>query len=313
MKESLGRVDLGKISKMADEIIKITDKNTKSNNNNNIINNMSNEGVIVSGKSKKIASKRFEFSYSEKINEAEFFEKVSERFPDSLIESHGVEGISKFTVSFPERKFITSTKRFGIGGREPVIRDLKHIDEVRDGFYRNNIAVSALMRFLKIPNKDDGIIISEEIQRRFEQTKIFQHSEYNLSCIFYEFITYFGNQIGWDNFFIYSTDTKMEEYSKFDIKTKNFRCDLIVFFNSSLFVFEFKYKFDRNINAGKKALMCIKKRSYSRRISAYLKKNYIELFKKIDDIYEVGIGYCVKNNKKRVDLAFKKNSNILDN
>ena len=139
--------------------------------------------------------------------------------------------------------------------------------------------------------------LAEWLANKLSSIKILIYSEYIISVILFSSIVDFGESIQWKDLKLISIDSKMEDLislAQNKIKIKNFRCDLILIFKSTLFIIEYKYRYDRKNTQVKNALECIKKKNYSSKVLKYLRCNKEELFHEISNIALIGIGFSRK-------------------
>jgi len=75
-------------------------------------------------------------------------------------------------------------------------------------------------------------------------------------------------------------------------------------YQKKLFLFEFKYRAYR-LSQEKNAFNCLRFRSYSERFLNHLKTEFFDIFNKIDEVFEVGIGFSIINSEIEVGMIME--------
>ena len=172
----------------------------------------------------------------------------------------------------------------------------------------SNILVEAILSFLQEPSQKLCEIIEGELAIYLQNIKICVYSEYVFSSIFFKYLMDACNKNKWKNPIIFSIDSKIEVISSTLVKEKkinNIRCDLILIYDNKLFIFEYKYRYDRYNAQANDALKCIKDRSYEYYVTEHLQKYYKDIYNKIEIVVLVGMGYSYFKEKINCEMKFE--------
>jgi hypothetical protein len=252
-----------------------------------------------------MAAKNFMLTYPANIDSREISEKIRTVFIDSKISKSSLtDSHQEYYVALNKKKNLTSMKKLMIKNFCPIIRPVLTSEKfyhINDNIPNNFL--EPLDSFLANPNDEDKIIMENILKTKLENTNIIIHSEYLLSCIYNNTLIELGMRKKWIGLTMFSIDSKIEYLEK--KRLKNFRCDTIVIFLDKLVIFEYKYKFGRRTKLGLEALKCIRRKNYSERVYAHLKKYYYNLIKNLNEIIEIGIGYSIKNLEISLDIKYR--------
>jgi hypothetical protein len=266
----------------------------------------------------RIYSSNFKINYefSNKIDHSKLLEKLQSRFKNSQIMYKISNLENKFNYNFlvknKKRINFSSMKSIKFEDRIPIVRS------INDKIYYSKLSSTdyidkkmefkqLLLNFIKTPSQPLCNSISKLLkQYLLTPIKIVIHSEYLLSSIMFVYILELGIESNWNEFYIFSIDWKMEELTKNNndktIEINNFRCDLVVISKEKVFIFEYKYRYDRVNSQVDKAMECIKSKNYSQRVLDFFVRNYKDISNKIKTVIEVGLGYSIKKNEINCEL-----------
>lgn len=258
------------------------------------------EGYIIGkvldpkGEVKSIRARNLLFVYPDGTVDNQIREKLNKRIPNAEITNLGGGAYSVYRES---RVCAKSPKMFSASGKVPEIRTFSY-QMLKNKVKNINIkeGTSAVKYLLMNPLEEDYPDLRNALKKSLENINILYYSEYILSCVFVGYVVNLGVEMEWESLKVFSIDSKMEEY---DIKNNlsNFRCDLILIYKGTLFVIEFKYRFDRPLNTGEQAIACIIEKKYPVRALKFIQLNYPDLFEEIHSVIGVGIGYNLQDNK----------------
>ena len=242
------------------------------------------------------SAKNFVFEYPPEVDTTKISEILHKKFCGGSIKNNR----NSFMISLESKKNVTSVKSFIVENRVPKIRrftkeefDYLNMSKIRNNFKNNE----EIAKFFENLSDDTCKSLAEWLANKLSSIKILIYSEYIISAILFPSIVDFGESIQWKDLKLISIDSKMEDLislAQNKIKIKNFRCDLILIFKSTLFIIEYKYRYDRKNTQVKNALECIKKKNYSSKVLKYLRSNKEELFHEISNIALIGIGFSRK-------------------
>lgn len=266
---------------------------------------------------KRMNAKHYGITYPSNIDKDVCLNNIKNVFSDSIITiDHTDTDNLSFFVECRERKNIYSNKKLFVSNRVPMIRTFNTL-EIKNRLKMYNIdeefksLISYFTSFLNDPNKADCLIISQIIKSYLEKIHILLYSEYLLSTIVINVLLKIGITSKWsDDFRIISIDTKMEEHFQNkigEIKIRNFRCDLLIIKARRLFIFEFKFRFNRKNNQLNSAINCIIKKRYFKRVLEYLQKNYPQIYNEIKEVVLVGCSYSLKSGVINCGMNFRLN------
>jgi hypothetical protein len=270
--------------------------------------------TFVNGKS--IRAKNFEFTYPNDAKTHEVLRLLKKQFPKAIISMVGLTD-KKFIVSNKSIKSITSLNKYEVKRLEPIIRTFSY-DMMKELIpaANSNLAKECMTSFLNSSNIPDCRAIANELKLELSNTKILYHSEYIISCIVFNYMKDIGVQSGWKKLKLISVDSKMENYSinlSHEQVIEAFRCDLVFLFGEKLFIFEFKYKYQRKEEQAEKALQCIEARGYPHKVLEFLHKNYKEHLDEVSTVVSVGIGYISNVDYTiKCDMKYSENKYIVD-
>jgi hypothetical protein len=233
--------------------------------------------------------------------------KIKSVFKSSKVsELKNRKGEKEFLISLNRKKNLTSMKKLKWKAFNPIIRPVVSSDFFNH-FTENNHdnIIDVLSSFLSSPNSQDVKLIQHILQEKLSNVNATIHSEYLLSTIMNYFLIKLGQKKKWLDILLFSIDSKMEYVINNELR--NFRCDTILIWGERLILIEYKFRFNRNTEMGKVALNCIQTKKYSERVLNHLRKNYYSLFKNLNKVVEMGIGYSVKNSKINLDIQFCQN------
>lgn len=242
----------------------------------------------------RIRARNMMFIYPEVVNENAVVEILRDKYDDVIVRNLGGGMFS----AYKEKKLSTmNAKSFSVGGKIPEIRTFS-FDELKAKLKDNKTKEGAeeLKKILRNPlNKDFSGLIGV-LKATLENIKVLYHSEYILSCVFFGYVIELGFNSGWDGLKILSVDMKMEEHVIVDL-ISNFRCDLLLIYGGTLFIVEFKFKYNRPTNTGTQAIECIVEKEYPQRAQGFLQLTYPDLFNSIERVIGLGVGYNNQGNE----------------
>lgn len=257
-------------------------------------------------------AKNYELSYPKNIDTNEILQKLKLKFPGSGIELTIDDDFQKFFVKSQKEKKITSMLHYKINKINPIIRtfsydQLSKLKKIK--IPDSNVIKPLLKSFLENPNENDCFALASEFGDCISGTKILIHSEYIIASIVFNYLRELGVETSWEYLKLFSLDAKMEVYQmKLDGNEIScpFRCDLVLFFRDNLFIFEYKYRYDRKNSQVDTAMKCIETKDYVWRVTEFLNKNYKETIKETTLVTSVGIGYSIKNDEVNCEMKFNK-------
>lgn len=243
--------------------------------------------IFKPGECPNIRARNIIFSYPEDTDEKEL-DKIIQKIPGKIKKS---ESSKTFSVYSKKKISVTSFSKYTAGGKVPIIRTFSY-DMLALSTKNSDLKAwaSSLLGFLQCPSLDNAGSLEESLKSSLQSVKILFHSEFLLSCIFFDIIAYIGREENWKSIQIISIDAKMEEDS-IESEVSCFRCDLIFFYKEELHVVEFKYKYERPEDMGIAALECIEEKRYIERAVNYIQLHYSQI--PIKKIFGVGIGYNI--------------------
>ena len=264
--------------------------------------------------SKKIFfnAKNYEFSYPKNINTHEILQNLKLKFPMSGIELTIDSNFQIFFVKSRKEKQISSMHHYKINKISPIIRTFSYDQLSKLKKIKNpdsDVIKPLLKSFLENPNENDCFALASEFKDCISGTKILIHSEYIIASIVFNYLRELGVETSWEYLKLFSLDAKMEVYQmKLDGNEVScpFRCDLVLFFRDNLFIFEYKYRYDRKNSQVDTAMKCIETKDYVWRVIEFLNKNYKEIIKETTSVTSVGIGYSIKNDEVNCEMKFNK-------
>lgn len=249
-------------------------------------------------------AKKFEFKYDEEVKSALIIKKLKKNFPGENIQ---MIGKNVFVVACGKYKSISSYGKYIVKARKPIIRTFSFGESAKIK-PDHNLLLTSIEKFLEEPTKDLCRVIANEINNEIKNVDIVQHSEYLISCLFFNYLHKIGKETDWEKMKIFSIDTKMELYEidfRNKEKLKAFRCDLVILYDDSLFIIEYKFRYDRKeLDKGSQAVCCIQKRDYINRTLLVLEKSYPDIYKKINKAHGVGIGYSTKKQEVFCEMNY---------
>jgi hypothetical protein len=254
-----------------------------------------------------LRAKNFEFSYEKSIKTGEIIKVLKKKFPGALI-SVCDEGSTnrKFTVKYNKKKSITCPKQYSVKKVTPIIRTYNDMERSRLKAPDTNLIKACFVSFLNEPNDKDCKMIAEELKLEISAIKIMHHSEYMISATVFYYLKKIGVETNWEKLKLFSLDSKLETYEVGpNTKASAFRCDLLLFFGPKLFIFEYKYRYNRPELQGDAALDCIFERAYPDRVLEVLKTNYKTLMDETTSVVSVGLGFGILNGVVTCDMKFK--------
>ena len=259
---------------------------------------------VINDASMRINAKNFLVTYPSEVPSSAITTKLSKVFKNSTISEMATKkGEKEFLISMVKRKNLTSTKKLTWRAFTPIVRPVLPSDKFQHLAYPSNQSMmEALNSFLSTPNVDDMRMLEQLLKEELQSTNIVVHSEYLLSSLVNSHLVSLGKQKKWENFKIFSIDSKIERVEGETLR--NFRADTVVLFNDKLVVFEFKFRFDRIMKMGQRALKCLKERKYSDFIHYHLRRHYSSFYTNINSILEIGMGYCVKKSEINFDASY---------
>ena len=210
-----------------------------------------------------------------------------------------------YSVHKRELMCVATLKKYTIGSKVPTIRTYSY-EMLKNKISSHNYDYGGecIASFLKMPSESTSSQLCEAMKEALENINVLYHSEYIISCLLTGFLTAYGIKIGWEGLEVISVDTKMEEYIN-DEDVKVIRCDLVLIFQAVLFIFEYKYKYNRTEDMGVKGLNCIIEKDYVNKVSRFFCLNYRKQFDKLVGFCAVGFGYTLKQNLVKCTLAWK--------
>lgn len=206
-----------------------------------------------------------------------------------------------------ERKVEKSLKPLVVDGYKPILRTFGKVDyksfvvTASINNYFNFLPLLAI--FLEYPEENGARKIENFIQSELSNIKMLLFSEYTLSSYFFKFIVDLGKFRYWNDFSIIGLDSKIEEVVANYLF--NFRCDLTFIIGQTLVIVEYKFRHDRQNSQKKEALNCIKLKYYVPRVLNYLKKTQENLYKTINKVNCIGIGFSNFKGQINTGIEFE--------
>jgi hypothetical protein len=258
-------------------------------------------------------ARNFEFSYPLQLDTNKITENLKKKFPECLIEFTRDKNYQNFFIKSRKKKRITSMLHYRINKKNPIIRTFSYDEIVKRTKIQkpeSNIINTCLKSFLENPNENDCKVLESEFNLCITNTKILIHSEYIIASIVFNYLCCIGVESSWKSLKLFSLDSKMDVYVQgiTEEATQSFRCDLVLFYNNELFIFEYKYRYDRKNSQVDVAMKCIETKEYVYRVVEFLNKNYKNFIKDTSLITSVGIGYSIKDDEINCEMKFKKES-----
>lgn len=253
----------------------------------------------------RIQAKNFMITYPEEVPSQEITEKLSNVFKSSkILERVTNKGCGKeFLVSMNRKKNLTSMKKLTWKSFTPIVRPVLSAEKFSClEASESQGTLEALGSFLSTPNEADAKILEKLLREELQHTNIVIHSEYLLSSLFNSHLVYLGRLKKWENFKLFSIDSKIERVEGQALK--NFRADTICIVGGKLIIIEYKFRFDRVMEMGSMALKCLMERKYGDFVYKHLDKYYHSISKDLTGVVELGIGYCVKKSEVHLSIKF---------
>jgi hypothetical protein len=214
----------------------------------------------------------------------------------------------KFNVFSSITKDIRNNRSYEISERIPIIKTFRFDDFTSFVQPDSNIIVEAINSFLQEPSQKLCEIIQGELKIYLQSMKICVYSEYVFSSMFFKYLAEACYKNKWKDIIIFSIDSKMEIISDTlttEKKINNIRCDLILICNNKLYIFEYKYRYDRYNSQADDALKCIKDRGYRYHVAEHLQRHYSDIYNKIESIVLVGMGYSYFKEKVNCEMKYE--------
>jgi hypothetical protein len=140
-------------------------------------------------------------------------------------------------------------------------------------------------KLIKTPRELDPNQFCNFLKKELEKINTLCYSEDILRCKIAQYLFQF---IESEKCMLIGIDQKIGEIILG--KKLEFRCDISFIFRNYLVIIEVKFKADR-VAQEIDAYECINYRAYPQRTLNFLKDNHYEVFKNIDFIFNIGIGY----------------------
>ena len=261
-----------------------------------------------------LRARSFEFKYPPNISAIEVIKVLKKNFPFGKIDMKGEENDRSYIVTSDKSKSITSMGKYNIRKKTPIIRTFSY--DISRALLRtpdSALVKKSFLSFFERPNTNDCMVIAGELKQDLANTKIMYHSEYIISCIVFNYLKEIGIESNWDKLKLFSLDAKMETYQlNMEMKPSAhpFRCDLVLFFATKLFIMEFKYRYDRSESQATRALKCIEDKDYTYKVLEFLNRDYKKIMEGVLSVVVIGIGYVIKNHVITCDMKFKTSATL---
>lgn len=207
-----------------------------------------------------------------------------------------------YSVYRPYAMSIKSLKAYKIGNSVPTIRSFSN-EMLADSLKKVDQEVGGviLKNFLDNPCPENVAELENTLKISLSSVNVLYHSEFILSCVFFNYVHCLGIKTSWKKTQVLSVDSKMQ-----DLSVENdgsvFRCDMLFVYEDCLCVVEFKYKYERPENMAEEAMKCIREKEYVRKSSEFLQLNYPSIFKGIKRVLAIGAGYNIHNGLIKINL-----------